>query len=232
MKKRTRILIYLFFSMGVFFILSSIHAFGQDSTETVTDIDDNIYHTVKIGTQTWMLEDLKVTTLNNGAPIQNIPGNEVGALSWDGDAAGAYCWYNNSIASKKTYGALYNWYVVETGVLCPQGWHVPSTEEWQILIDYLGGVKLAGGKMKEIGTSHWKTPNKGADNSSGFTALPGGGRLKVFGFGTIGETSWWWTSTKKNIFNANVIALTYKSSEAIINAREHNSGYSVRCVKD
>lgn len=214
-----------------FFIMCSI-SFGQDKNQTVTDIDGNVYHTVKIGTQTWMVENLKVTTYNNGAPIMNIPGIEVGKLSWEYTIDGAYCWYNNNIVSKKTYGALYNWEAVNSGVLAPKGWHVPTIEEWKVLIEFLGGEKTAGGKLKESGTNHWTTPNTGADNSSGFTALPAGGRLDSWNFLAIGYKGWWWSSTKKNIFKSYFVGISYKSTEVGISKITTSSGLSVRCIKD
>lgn len=190
--------------------------FGQDKNEIITDIDGNVYHTVIIGTQTWMVEDLKVTKYRNGAPLK----------------AGSYYWYNDNISSKDTYGALYDWYCVDNGPLAPKGWHVPSDKEWQLLIDYLGGEKIAGGKLKETGTDHWNSPNTGADNSSGFTALPGGARFYERGFVGIGYNALWWTSTKINFNKSMAVVTMYNSSEIAINKTDTLRGYSVRCIKD
>lgn len=214
-----------------FMIVCSV-AFGQDTTETVTDIDGNVYRTVKIGTQTWMAEDLKVITFKNGAPIDNILGVDVGTPSWRYATSGAYCWYNNNVGSKKTYGALYNWSAVNSGVLAPKGWHVPSIDEWKVLIEFLGGEKVAGGKLKEAGTDHWHTPNTGADNSTGFTALPGGGRLESLNFTAIGYKGWWWSSTKKNLFNSYFVGISYAKSEIGISTISSSTGLPVRCIKD
>jgi uncharacterized protein (TIGR02145 family) len=141
-------------------------------TNTVTDIDGNIYHTVTIGTQVWMVENLKTTKYRNGDPIPNVTGNAWAALT-----TGAYCWYNNDAATyKATYGALYNWYAVaDSRNIAPTGWHVPTDAEWTTLTTFLGGESVAGGKLKETGTNHWTSPNTGATNETGFTALPGGG---------------------------------------------------------
>lgn len=214
------------------FMIECFVTYGQDTTEMVTDIDGNVYRTIKIGAQTWMAEDLKVTTYRNGAPIDYIPGEELGKRSWEKALSGAYCWYNNNESSGKTYGALYNWEAVNSGVLAPKGWHVPSLEEWKVLIEFLGGEKNAGGKLKEVGTDHWTTPNGGADNSSGFTALPGGGRQETFDFLAIGYKAWWWTSTKKNLLKSYYIQVNYKLPTVNIYTIENFSGLSVRCIKD
>ena len=100
----------------------------------------------------------------------------------------AYCWPNNDIANKNTYGAIYNWYAVNTGILCPTGWHVPTSLDWDILVDFLGGIGVAGNKLRESGTTHWASPNNGATNESGFTALPGPVTNVV-------QSGMWWTST-------------------------------------
>ena len=117
----------------------------NQSGATVADIDGNIYNTVKIGNQAWMAENLKTTKYNNGTEIPLI----VDKPAWEALMTGGYCWYNNEDVNKNIYGALYNWYAVNTGNLCPIGWHVPSYNEWDILAAYLGGVDIAGGKLKE-----------------------------------------------------------------------------------
>ncbi|MBL0286085.1 MAG: fibrobacter succinogenes major paralogous domain-containing protein [Bacteroidetes bacterium] len=138
---------------------------------TVTDIDGNVYNTVTIGAQCWMMENLKTTKYNDGTAIPNVTSNtEWGALN-----TGAWCYYSNDANNNNTYGKLYNWYSVNTGRLAPNGWHVPTDIEWLELRDYLGGSQQAGGKMKSISIL-WSPPNVGADNSSGFTALPSGFR--------------------------------------------------------
>ena len=106
-----------------------------------------------------------------------------------------YRWYKNDAANKSIYGALYNWYAVNTGKLCSSGWHIPTDAEWTTLIDFLGGEGVAGGKLKETGITHWKSPNIGATNSSGFSALPGGERFYDDNFFYIMNKGFWWSST-------------------------------------
>jgi uncharacterized protein (TIGR02145 family) len=138
--------------------------------EVVTDIDGNVYNTVTIGDQVWMAENLKTTKLNDGTSISNAIDN----IAWASLSTPGYCWFINNRATYEIYGALYNWYAVYTDKLCPTGWHVPSNSEWTTLTDHLGGAEVAGGKLKESGSSHWASPNTGATNVTGFTALPGG----------------------------------------------------------
>ena len=160
------------------------------NTGSVSDLEGNVYKTVQIGTQVWMAENLKTTKYNNGTTITNVTDQ----VAWQNLTTGAYCWYNNSITNKPAYGALYNYYVIKNGNVCPTGWHVPSNEEWDILITFLGGGAVAGGKMKEAGTSHWVAPNTGATNSSTFTALPSGAR-RSYGFNWLTNSGAWWSST-------------------------------------
>jgi uncharacterized protein (TIGR02145 family) len=143
------------------------------ATAAVTDTDGNVYHTVIIGTQEWMVENLKTRRFNDGSAIPLVASSS----AWPTLTTAGYCWYNNdSAANSATYGALYNWFAVNAGKLAPTGWHVPSDSEWNVLITYLGGESVAGGRLKEAGTVHWNSPNAGATNEFGFTALPGGHR--------------------------------------------------------
>lgn len=156
---------------------------------TIKDMDNNNYNTVKIGNQIWMLENLKTTKYSNGNTIANISDSTL----WGTQTLGAFCWYKNDKDKYKgTYGALYNWYAVKTGKLCPSGWHVPTDAEWLTLGDYLGGEEVSGGKLKEVGTIHWRNPNNGATNESGFTALPGGIRYEEGQFLEVGWYAYWW----------------------------------------
>lgn len=155
--------------------------------KVIKDIDNNVYKTIMIGTQLWMAENLRTTRLNDGTPVPMVTGNP----AWWNSSSPAYCWYADNIKNSKIYGALYNWYAVETGKLCPVGWHVPTHNEMSELVSYLGGTEVAGGKLKEAGTKHWIYPNTGADNSSGFTALPGGSRGTT-NFHSLGEYGSWW----------------------------------------
>ena len=134
---------------------------------SITDIDGNTYKTVTIGTQTWMAENLKVTKYNDGIAIPNVTDN----TAWRELTTGALCDYGNTPSNSETYGKLYNWHAVNTGKLCPTGWHVPSDAEWTELTDYLGGTSVAGDKLKETGSTHWSNLRTGATNETGFTAL-------------------------------------------------------------
>jgi uncharacterized protein (TIGR02145 family) len=165
----------------------------------ILDIDGNIYNTVKIGNQVWMKENLRTSKYNNGELIANIPGSDV----WAGLPTGAYCWYNNDSATYNIpYGKLYNWFAVDTGNLCPIGWHVPSNADWTILTNYLGGLSVAGGKLKEAGYDHWLSPNTNATNESGFTAV-GTGYLHYSGaFWGLGTYCFYWSSNEYNISQA------------------------------
>lgn len=188
----------------------------------VADIDGNIYKTVLIGDQVWMAENLKVNHYSNGDPIPNV----TDSLQWINLQTGAYCSYNNLISNSNMYGYLYNWYAVsDKRGLCPDGWHVPIYAEYEMLSDYLGDWKIAGGKLKETGYEHWEIPNIGADNTTGFSALPGGCRNK-HGFSGIGTNSYFWFNK-----SAWIIQLDYDSPEKHGALYDHFDGYSVRCIK-
>ncbi len=206
MKAITKCRSFESFFIAIFFILCNTGLYAQEKSETVTDVEGNVYQTVKIGTQTWMAENLKVTRFANGEGIPEIKSNE----KWP-TAYGAFCWYNNDIFFKNTYGALYNFYIIDQQSipggkrLTPKGWHVPSVEEWQVLINYLGGEKVAGAKMKEAGTDHWSSTNAETTNESGFNALPGGFRIITFNgcrFDNVGEYGLFWSTNSKNMFTS------------------------------
>ena len=196
---------------------------------TVTDIDGNVYHTVKIGTQVWMVENLKVTKFNDGAAIPLVTDSSL----WSRLTTPGYCWYNNDAPGyKNLYGALYNWRTVKTGKLCPIGWHVPNDSEWSILINYLGGEGVAGNKLNERGTSHWQNPNAGATNESGFTALPGGFRTNYGTFSYIGYYGYWWNSNMYDTYSARFLNLYYCNGFAYKFNYNKNGGCSIRCLMD
>ena len=204
---------------------------GFFRTCTVTDIDNNVYSCVTIGTQTWMVENLKTTHYRNGEDIPNIT---VGT-DWSTLVTGAYCWYNNDAATyKATYGALYNWYAVaDARNIAPVGWHVATDAEWTTLTTFLNGESVAGGKLKEILYTHWKSTNTGASNSSGFTALPGGYRNGHDGsFNDVGLNGVWWSSTAYDASSAWNRALYYYNANAYRGNYGKQNGFSVRCVRD
>lgn len=189
-----------------------------------TDIEGNTYISVILATQEWMVQNLKTTKFNDGSLISNVKNN----TTWNGLNTAAYCWYNNdSMANKTPYGAMYNWYAVTSGKLCPTGWHIASVAEWVTLLDYLGGRNTAGGLLKETDTLHWKTPNSGATNLSGFTAVPSG--LRVFGtFYYLRNEANMWTSatspTGRVLSNGSVdVSIVYVNKP---------DGLSVRCLKN
>jgi len=213
----------------------SIPSESTNEIGTVTDIDGNVYHTVTIGTQVWMVENLKVTRFRNGDPIPNVVDN----AEWDKLSSGAYCEYDNDLSNVATYGRLYNWYAVnDNRNLAPVGWHVPTSEEWETLETYLGGQFVAGGKLKESGISHWRSPNVGADNSSGFLGLPGGIRASyknsIGAYNYIGEIGAFWSSTELRESEAWMRFLTnYDDALAKPELPTYKSfGYSVRCIQD
>src|SRR5450759_1177427 len=155
---------------------------------------------VTICTQVWMLKNLDVSTYRNGDLIPKV----TDPTAWSALTTGAWCWYNNDSATNaSTYGKLYNWYAVnDPRGLAPTGWHVPSDAEWTTLSTCLGGNAVAGGAMKETGTTHWTSPNTGATNSSGFTGLPGGYRNNDGSFNNVGNFGYWWSSTELNTTDA------------------------------
>jgi uncharacterized protein (TIGR02145 family) len=197
---------------------------------TVGDVDGNVYNTVIIGTQTWMAENLKTTKYNDGTSISLV----TDGTAWSNLSTPGFSWYNNDAATNKDlYGALYNWYSVITGKLCPAGWHVPTDAEWTTLTTWLGGETIAGGKLKETGTTHWTTPNTGATNESGFTALPGGYRTSSGPFGNIGITGNWWSSTEESPPNSAWFRNMYNNFSVVTRGSTLKwNGMSVRCIKD
>jgi len=207
------------------------------STPTVKDIDGNTYNTVQIGTQCWTKENLRVTKYRDGSIIPldesgGISGKE-GVITWTRNT-GARTVYANSSANFDTYGYLYNWYAVaDKKGICPIGWHVPSDVEWSLLTSFLGGDSVAGGKMKTIGTVNWQSPNTGATNESGFSALPGGFRLNDI-FVNIKLNAYFWTTTENNNTFAWYRGLDYYYGKGV--DRRDNLGkpfgVSIRCLKD
>lgn len=210
-------------------------SYGEEVSfiSSVVDFEGNMYQTVKIGTQVWMKENLRTTKYRYGLAIPNV----TILTDWANVSSGAYCWYDNDIANKAIYGGLYNWHSVNSGNLCPLGWHVPTDAEWTTLVTYLGGETLAGGKIKEAGITHWASPNTGATNESGFTALPGacrftGPALDPEGFAGIKSGGIWWSATESDATNAWARSVIFNDGKSIRGAMLKNVGNSVRCVKN
>jgi uncharacterized protein (TIGR02145 family) len=203
----------------------------EDETGPVIlkDFDGNVYTTVTIGTQVWMLENLKTTKYNDGTDIPNVTDSSV----WSVLSTPAYCWYeNNAAAYNNEYGGLYNWYVVNTGKLCPKGWHIPTVAEWNILVNYLGGRTIAGRKLKETGNTHWVNALTEATNESGFTGLPGGYCDFNGTFRFLGYNADYWSATEYNSTDAYVLDMYYEVSYLNIVNINKRYGFSVRCIKD
>jgi uncharacterized protein (TIGR02145 family) len=199
--------------------------------QTVSDIDGNIYHTVTIGTQTWMVENLKTTRYRNG---EYIGTTNPATLDISGESAPKYQWaYDGNDGYVADYGRLYTWYAaIDSRGVCPAGWHVPSDAEWTTLTNYLGGENVAGGKLKEAGFNHWFDPNSGATNESGFTSLPGGYRDYNGTFYYIGNIGYWWSSTDYDSYNAWYRFMSCGYSSVFSYNYDKSFGFSVRCLRD
>lgn len=200
--------------------------------QSLTDPDGNTYNTTKIGAQTWMSQNLEVSHFRNGDPIPEITTDE----EWEKaglERKPAWCYYEGSAEQGKIYGKLYNWYAVnDSRGLAPKGWHIPTEQEWVVLSKTLGGDELAGKKLKEKGTAHWKSSNESSTNESGFAALPGGLNYSFGTFVDVGITGYWWTSTANGDETAVLYSLSYKDSALTNLFLNKGVGISVRCVKD
>lgn len=202
---------------------------SQNEEGTVVDIEGNAYKTVQIGTQVWMAENLRTTKFRDGQSIQQVIENQ----QWGKLTSPAYCWLNNDETNKDVYGALYNWYSMDTQMLAPEGWHIPSEEEWTTLINYLGGENIAGGKLKETGTQYWLSPNTGATDEAGFSARSGGNRnFDGLQYNEPGDGCYFWTSTASDSATAFSVTMLCDSSKINIAPTKKTYGRSIRCVKD
>ncbi len=201
-------------------------------TGPIQDLDGNSYSTITIGEQIWMAENLKTSKYASGTPIPQIPSN----LVWDTVSTGAWCWYENYDGFEEPYGKLYNWHAVSGDSLCPEGWHVPTKDEWDLMVDYIGGLTVAGGKLKSRGTDYWVDPNEMGINSSGFNGLPGGVRKftytpPVFEYQTTQGR--WWSKTEGDMSSrAWRYILSYDDGEVYVDMNDKGWGLSVRCIRD
>lgn len=213
------------------FILTMFFLFSckKGDENKIKDGDGNSYKSITIGTQIWLTENLKTTSYNDGTAIPLVQDS----ITWMNLTAPGYCWYrNNDIYFNFNYGALYNWYVINTGKLCPAGWHVPSNSEWTTLVSFLGEDPYAAEKLKEVGELHWIVGMMGGSNTSGFTALPAGLRDGIAQFNGIGAAAFWWTSTVDadgTIWDRGVGSFDTKVNQ--YNPKK-TVGISVRCLKD
>ena len=212
-------------------IESSDIVFNPDlSYEEISDIEGNVYKTIKIGDHIWMAQNLSVTKYNDGEQIPLV----IDKSDWANLSTAAYSWYDNI---EVKYGVLYNWYAVNSGKICPVGWRVSTDEDWTTLVNYLGGEAVAGSNLKETGIVHWTIPNTGATNSSGFTALPGG--YKYYGdyynaitYDAIQKYGYWWTSTSETSNSGVGHRLYYGYANIDKINIDKRVGASVRCVKE
>ena len=194
------------------------------TTAAVVDIDNNAYHSVQIGEQVWMKENLKVSHYSSGNEIPNVTDD----TQWSNLTTGACCDYNNSTYYSNTYGKIYNGFAVnDLKGICPTGWHVPTYDEWTTMRTSLGGMETAGAKLKEEGLAHWSYPNTGATNESGFTALPGGLRsYSPSAYSNLGIYGMYWAQSN-NSFTLSKDATYFDEI-----SRNSKYGLSVRCMKN
>ena len=230
-----------------------VHSFTTDYCRTVTDYDGNSYQTIQIGEQIWMAQNLKVTHYADGSAIPLVEAKSTWASMDKADKG--YCWYDNNISIGNNYGALYNWAAAMNGAassvsnpspiqgVCPTGWHLPSHEEWKQLEIYLGMSQTEadntgwrgtdeGGKMKDTGTDYWNSPNTGATNSSGFTAMPVGYRLIEGDYLNLGIYAIYWSCTEGNDTHAWYRHLINDKAKSGTNFYDKRAGLAVRCVRD
>lgn len=200
-------------------------------TGDVQDPDGNIYNTMTIGSQTWMAENMKTTKYLNGDLIGTTSSP---ALDITSESTPRYQWiYAGDQTNLATYGRLYSWYVImDSRKICPTGWHVPSDPEWQALFAFLGGEGSAGDKLKEIGIVHWQSPNTGANNETGFGALPSGYRSIDGTFGEIHQYSPWWSATEVSLTDAMFWTAGYQDEGVFSGHYSKGYGYTVRCLKN
>ena len=192
--------------------------------------DSSAQATVKIGTQKWMTKNLDVSKYRNGETIPYVEdATECAKLT-----TGAWCYYQNKTSNGTTYGKLYNLFaVLDPRGLAPIGFHVPTDAEWTVLTNFLGDTEKAGGKLKEKGTAHWNKPNTGANNSTGFTALPGGYRYSGGNFSFLGTYGMWWSSSEGGSKVLGWDRFLYSNDSVIGRFDDFDrSGMSVRCIAD
>ena len=193
--------------------------------------DGYTYSSIVLGNgQEWMAENLRTTVYANGDPIPNVTDN----AQWQNLTSGAWIYYENNSQFENPYGKLYNWYTVaDPRNVCPTGWHAPSDVDWTLLTEYLGGLSLAGGKMKSTGTQYWQSPNTGATNESGFSGLPAGFyQYSSTGNGPIQAQTWFWSSDESGLLEANFNSLWSGSNSCLSGFKLKFVGISIRCLKD
>jgi len=231
MRKKLQISTMLLVTLLLLLTTSACNKNDEGESSIIKDGDGNVYTSVKIGTQVWLKPNLKTTKFNDGTTIPLVTGN----ADWNNLITPGYCWYSNDEATYKSdYGALYNWYAVGTGKLCPKGWHAPTNDEIDILVTFLGDYKTAGGKLKEQGLIHWNSPNEGATDNYGFSFLPGGFRNYNGTFAEIRINGVWWNITDRPTTNEGYMNILYKDDAVVADniSVSKKNGYSARCLKD
>jgi len=218
---------------GIILIFFFIYSCKKDEDKTIKDGEGNVYTSVKIGTQEWLTENLKTTKYSNGDLI-----GTTSPISKDisSESTPKYQWsYNGDESKVASYGRLYTWYTItDNRNVCPDGWHIPSDDDWTVLTDYLGDRSIAGGKLKEIGTVHWISPNTGATNETGFSAIPGGYRYPTGQVDFIGYYFWCWSGTEfsSDPAMANMWYVHNSDSGIYYGPMSKYWGFTVRCIKD
>ena len=243
MKYKSKVVSLLLFLSWAYYTEAQVKNASETfhDMDTITDNrDGKIYKTIKIGDQWWMAENLAVTQINDTIKMNFVTENK----KWSELVSPAYSWYSNDEETYKAYGALYNWYAVNTDCLCPTGWHVPTDTEWKELEMFLGlsqseanqkGIRgnNVGGRLKDKGDTFWNSPNVGATNESGFTALPEGHRnWQSGGFIDIGLYGTWWSRTEADSLHAWRRTLHYNDANIRRFTSHKRDGFSVRCIKN
>jgi len=235
MKTKMTLLFLIVFTSAMFFSCSKDDSDDSDDnisySGTVTDVDGNVYNTITIGTQIWMAENLKTTHYNDGSEITNV----TDATEWEELTTAAYCIYNNdeSYISNNDYGLLYNFYAANSDNIAPKGWHVPSWEEWELLLNYIDAdndIKYIASTSIDLTSKTWSSET-GA-NSTGFSALPSGYRDEEGSFYLIGSWTNWWSTTSNRDDIGNYLSLGASGNQMGYGNHYKQMGNSIRCVKD
>jgi len=232
---------FLLLAVPVLFCSMSISGQEEFPNEgmPIRDLDGNVYRIIMTAMGVWTVQNLNTFKLNDGTPIQIVYDN----TKWQDIKVPARGYFKNDVPYAETYGAIYNWYAVATGKLCPKGWHVATEAEWNDIMDYAGSAERSGdnpSKLKEAGTAHWNAPNEGANNEIYFTALPAGYISSFSDDYEPGIKTVWWTSTEdtQNLMpgekpsNAVIVGLSYNFKSKTMGTFEKWNALPVRCKAD
>jgi uncharacterized protein (TIGR02145 family) len=223
-----RFSLFLGMLMVIAGVLQSLRAMQSTEDPNLSALSE--YPKITVGDQIWMAENLGVTEYKDGTPIPLASDEN----RWSLLTEGAYC--RPAIVSSQQhhpYGLLYNFHAVnDSRGLCPDGWHVPTAQEWHVLIDHLGGPELAGAKLKSLDAGVWRINVPGTSNKSGFSALPAGGRGRLGDPADAGFYATWWSSSSNDSEYAWHWGLHPDQHAIRFNPGHKASGFSVRCVRD